>query len=211
MTEGYWATHEYSRGSILRDVNQFCGWELLQKIIQECNNTNYYRMGDSLRKRDKALIATLFETGGRISEVLALRTSNFRISPERTLVTGMIVVKNKTPTTRGTFSVKRFEPLYSIMVDWIKSRNGLLFDITPTRAYQIVSKIGDRLGIHLYDHWFRAQRASQLADEYDFTLHELLQWFSWKDYRTALRYAKLAWRKLDKKMDERFISQLNHL
>lgn len=206
MTEGYWATHKYSRGSVLRDVNQFCGWDILNKIIGEIDNTNYGRQVTLLRKRDKALVATLFETGGRISEVLALEKRNFQILPERILVTAMIVVKNKVPTTRGTFSIKRFEPLSPIMVDWIKQCNSPLFNITPTRAYQIVSAIGDRLGIHLYDHWFRAQRASQLAGEYDFTLHDLLTWFSWKDYRTAVRYAKLGWRKLDKKMDKRFIS-----
>lgn len=207
MKKGHWATHKYSRGSVQRDVKQFCGWEFLQKIIQECNNTKYYRMTDSLRKRDMALVATLFETGGRISEVLALDKDNFQILPERVLVTDMIVVKNKVPTSRGTFSIKRFEPLCPIMVDWIKQSNSPLFSITPTRAWQIVNDLGKRLGIHIYDHWFRAQRASQLASEYDFTLHELLEWFTWKDLRTALRYARLSWRKLDRKMNERFISQ----
>jgi len=93
------------------------------------------------------------------------------------------------------------------MVDWIKQCNSPLFNITPTRAWQIVNDLGKRFGIHIYDHWFRAQRASQLASEYDFSLHELLEWFTWKDIRTALRYARLSWRKLDKKMDESFISK----
>jgi len=207
VKEGYWATHVYKRSSVLRDVTEFCGWEVLQKIIQECNNTNYYRNADLLRERDKALVATLFETGGRISEVLALDKENFKIFPERILVNSMIVVKNKAPTTRGTFSIKRFEPLCPIMIDWIKQCNSPLFNITPTRAWQIVNGLGKRLGFHIYDHWFRAQRASQLASEYDYTLHDLLEWFSWKDIKTALRYARLSWRKLDKKMDERFIYQ----
>ena len=207
MKEGYWANHDYHRASVLRDIDEFCGWEFLNRLILECNDTNYYRKPDLLRDRDKALIATLFETGGRISEVLALDKRNFKILPERVLVTGMIVLKNDVPTTRGTFSVKRFEPLCPIMVDWIKQCNSPLFNITPTRAWQIMNELGNRVGTHIYDHWFRAQRASQLASEYDFTLHELLEWFSWKDIRTALRYAKLSWRKLDSKMDERFISK----
>lgn len=201
MKEGHWATHEYHRASVERDVIEFCGWDFLRKIIQECNNTNYYRRAGLLRKRDKALVATLFETGGRISEVLALEKKNFRIFPERMLVTGMIVAKNKEPTTRGTFSIKRFEPLSPIVVDWVEQSNSPLFNINSSRAWQIVNDLGNRVGIHLYDHWFRAQRASQLASEYDFTLHDLLTWFSWKDIRTALRYAKLGWRKLDGKME----------
>lgn len=96
------------------------------------------------------------------------------------------------------------------MISWIEkrsdyvfpsksSRNKLLY-LSRTRAYQILRDLGRRVGIHLYSHWFRAQRASQLASEYGFREHELLRWFSWKRYETAMRYSKLSWRDLDAKM-----------
>ncbi|MEA2089532.1 MAG: hypothetical protein U9O89_02075 [Thermoproteota archaeon] len=113
-------------------------------------------------------------------------------------------------TTRGIFTVRRFEPLAPVMISWIEkrsdyvfpsksSRNKLLY-LSRTRAYQILRDLGRRVGIHLYSHWFRAQRASQLASEYGFREHELLRWFSWKRYETAMRYSKLSWRDLDAKM-----------
>jgi hypothetical protein len=44
---------------------------------------------------------------------------------------------------------------------------------------------------HIYPHWFRAQRASQLAVEYGFSLHRLIEWFDWKSMGTAAKYAAL--------------------
>jgi len=43
--------------------------------------------------RDKALIATAFETGGRIQEVLMLKKENFTVLEDRIVVKDMPVVK----------------------------------------------------------------------------------------------------------------------
>jgi len=59
-------------------------------------------------------------------------------------------------------------------------------------------KIADE--IHLWLHWFRSQRASQLVEDYGYELMDLLNWFSWEDEKTALRYAKKGWRGLLNKM-----------
>ena len=105
------------------------------------------------------------------------------------------------------------EPLAQIVTNWIEQSEGWLFPtrkeekirrnenwISRVRAYQIVSEIGKEIGVHLYDHWFRAQRACQLASEYGFSLMELLDWFGWKHLETAKRYAKLNWQDLAKLM-----------
>jgi hypothetical protein len=55
--------------------------------------------------------------------------------------------------------------------------------------------------IHLWLHWFRSQRASQLVSDYGFSVMELIGWFSWESYDTALRYSKRGWRGLADKMD----------
>ena len=64
----------------------------------------------------------------------------------------------------------------------------------PTRTVKIDDEI------HLWLHWARSQRASQLAADYDFTEGDLLEWFGWKDIKTATRYAHKGYAKLGAKM-----------
>jgi integrase len=54
--------------------------------------------------------------------------------------------------------------------------------------------------IHLWQHWFRSQRASQLRSEYDFSEADLMEFFGWLDYKTALHYSKLGASNLAAKM-----------
>ncbi len=54
--------------------------------------------------------------------------------------------------------------------------------------------------IHLWQHWIRAQRASQLRSEYGFTEADLMEFFGWLDYKTALHYSRLGYTNLAKKM-----------
>lgn len=67
-----------------------------------------------------------------------------------------------------------------------------LFPITPTRVWQIVEDVDPTV----WPHWFRAQRASQLAREYGFDLHALMEFFQWKDPKTAVRYASMGYQGL---------------
>lgn len=227
----YWKVYgdRYERAKVT-EIESFCGWDFLLKLIKECENTEYrfspkwsdekveaYRR--RLVRRDQALIATLFETGGRVIEVLRLRRRNFSFDGRWIRVTGMQVVKRfrkdkrtgKTIpvySTRGRFSIPIDEPLVPYMVSWVKEQKDFIFPspkkdrdhLSTVRAYQIVNSIGERLGVHLYDHWFRAQRACQLAEELNFSLHELLEFFSWKHVETALRYSRLSTEALERKM-----------
>ena len=59
-------------------------------------------------------------------------------------------------------------------------------------------KISDRL--HLWLHWFRSQRASQLVSDYGYEVIDLVDYFSWERYDTALTYARKGWRGLASKM-----------
>lgn len=58
--------------------------------------------------------------------------------------------------------------------------------------------IADR--IHLWLHWFRSQRASQLVSDYGYELLDLIDYFSWEKQDTALTYARKGWRGLASKM-----------
>jgi hypothetical protein len=59
-------------------------------------------------------------------------------------------------------------------------------------------KVKDTLNLWL--HWFRSQRASQLVAEYGFEVIDLVDFFSWESYNTALTYARRGWRGLALKM-----------
>lgn len=54
--------------------------------------------------------------------------------------------------------------------------------------------------IHLWLHWFRSQRASQLVFDYGYELLDLIDYFSWERHETALIYARKGWRGLASKM-----------
>jgi integrase len=107
---GYWKTHRYRRRSIGEDeIPEFIGWDRLLQIIDACNYIDYdlyYR--DYCRERDKALIATLFETGGRVGEVLQLRRENFDFSNEKwCVVRGMPLFKRFEKTVSWYETVSR--------------------------------------------------------------------------------------------------------
>ena len=59
-------------------------------------------------------------------------------------------------------------------------------------------KISDT--IHLWLHWFRSQRASQLVSDYDFEVLDLIDFFTWERTETAVIYARRGWRGLASKM-----------
>lgn len=109
-TDGHWI--RYKRRSIgLDEIPQFIGWEKLLSLIDACNHLDYdvyYR--DYCIERDKALIATLFETGGRIGEVLALKRENFNFDAhaDYCIVSGMLLEKRfeKTGSYFETVTVK---------------------------------------------------------------------------------------------------------
>lgn len=71
LKKAYWKTHKYQRHSVKNDVKTFCGWTILLKLVEACKNP-----------LEKALIAFLFETGGRVSEVLSLTVNMFSLNGE---------------------------------------------------------------------------------------------------------------------------------
>jgi len=102
-----------------------------------------------------------------------------------------------------TFPINRGEPLVKYLVPYLENMTDpeeKLFSYRYDYAYQIATRLGKRVGLHTPPHWFRAQRASQLAFEYGFNEHDLIEFFSWKDYSTAFHYARKGYKGLAKKM-----------
>lgn len=240
---GYWASHKYCRLNVKDYVEDFCGWTPLKQFIEILGSL-----------RDQAFIATLFLTGGRVSEVLPLTRSNFEIREAQ----GVVIVKrmrllkrykklSETVDSEGrkcwitkslskkrkTFPILIREPLTPTLLKWLSQNDGLLFP-SPVKvgeglsrfwAYKLIRKIeryippslredlglnqpfivdGEKISdhIHLWLHYFRSQRASQLVADYDYKVLELLNYFSWEKPETAVRYAQKGWRGLASKMKE---------
>jgi len=195
--------------SVDRDVDEFCGWERLMSIISRAPT-----------QQDRALIATLFLTGGRVSEVLSLKRSNFDLSNKEFIVVKKMPVEKRfkvmdkvpDPSKKSgyrwltkklnydrTFPINRKEPPVPILLDWLGRFKGdeKLFDTDRTKVFLMLR----RLGPDIYPHWFRAQRASQLAVDYeDYDVYTLMDFFKWKDAKTAMKYSKLGWKGLARKM-----------
>jgi integrase len=225
----YWKAHgdDYTRASVGADVEEFVGWDVLMELVEECERSEYkpspawdldpFDYRERLVRRDQALVAALFLTGGRVSEVVGLRVGNFEVRAFDVRVKGMMVLKRykkishyldddgrkryvteKVAMTRGTFSISRDEPLVPYLLNWIKESEDYLFPspsrnlhLSRQRAYQIVTSLGDRVGVRVWNHWFRSQRASQLATEYSFDIQVLADWFKWSKLDTARIYTKL--------------------
>jgi hypothetical protein len=71
-------------------------------------------------------------------------------------------------------------------------------------------KLGNILAdkIHLWNHWFRSQRASSLKASYGFTEGDLMEWFQWLDFKTATHYAHLGYSGLANKMKGQGIGKI---
>jgi integrase len=193
--------------SVERDVQGFCGWEFLLRIREACG-----------RPVDKALIAALFETGGRVSEVLQLKKSNFVDRGEFLVVDSMPVLKKKEKSYR-TFPIPKWEPLTKDIEDYLNSyvekEGDRLFPFNRVNAFFIIRQIGGRLGDvkipfsniyanQLYPHWFRAMRATQLKSEYDFDAIALASFFGWKlpQFGVMTVYSKLSWEELSRRFNK---------
>ena len=234
--------------SVDEDVEDFCGWPFLSGLIKATRSAFM-----------QALIAALFETGGRISEVLALRKHHLQLDlhPDVLVVKRMPLLKrfrkvglvkkwkcvghckkrwNQKPApfefqihkiqeydgwaTKGvedfrTFPIRLSEPLTAHLITYsqtVRKPNGLLFPIKRSAAFVRVRKVGEALNtkipfakIHssqLYDHFFRAERACQLAFDYGFERDDLRAFFGWKPRRPDMvdKYASVGWIGLAKKM-----------
>jgi len=90
------------------------------------------------------------------------------------------------------------EPLLEYAIPYIKDSDGVLFNLSYDYYYAMCRRMDPLKGKypkvppHIFPHWWRSQRACQLASEYKFSLHELLDFFDWKDVKMGKMYASLA-------------------
>lgn len=245
--------------SVDLDIVAFCGWDFLIDLLEACESSGFG--GGDPPEFMQGLLSGLFGTGGRISEVLALRT--WMVDPY--LCDKVVVIKqmpllkrfekvgdvkkwkcvghcsrrwNRKPTPQEykehkikeytgwttkpimdhrTFPIRVDEPATPYFIDWwkrkVKAKEEVLFPINRSAAFVRVRNVGKRLDKDIpfcnirssliYDHWFRAERACQLAFDYGFDKDDMNEFFQWKERKPsmAVKYASLGWKGLAKKMD----------
>ena len=141
------------------EVEGFCGWDFLLSLVRVFNFAPY-----------QGFLACLFETGGRVSEVLELRREHFNLSyanvivVERMPVLKRYEVVGKVPDKskkRGlkwvTTSVKDYryfpirtdEPLVSYMLSWVEKcgKGERLFEFDRFQALKLLRRAGEALNM----------------------------------------------------------------
>jgi len=134
---GYWSTHEYHRMAVT-NLQGWLGWTPFMKLV-----------GLSKGSRERAFICASFATGGRITEVLALRKSNFEVLKDQgiVLIKGMALKKRYRKVeaitkedgskgwltepvlkSRAAFPIVMAEPTTGIVLDWLGGIQDLLFE-----------------------------------------------------------------------------------
>lgn len=199
-----------SKRSVERDVQEFCGWDFLMRLVKKAPSL-----------RHKAVCAGLFTTGCRVSELGKLRKGNVNLDflDHNLILFEEVPVGKRKKNIHRTFPVRADEPLVGVLLRWFRycEEMGwkLLFPWSRNTTFTMVRECGEALSdrvpfssIHssqLYPHWFRAQRAKQLRFEYDFTDENLRDWFGWayaKEGTTRMPavYGGYGWMTLAKKM-----------
>lgn len=104
-------------------------------------------------------------------------------------------------TTRKTveeireFPIPLNEPFSDILLAWLEKSSDYLFPspytgkpYTRVWAYLQIRSIGDQLGLELWPHKLRSERACQLGNK--LKAESLMERFSWEDWNTAKKYSK---------------------
>jgi len=115
------------------------------------------------------------------------------------------------------YSVKRSES--PGVQKWIEEKymldNNVRAWLSPQRAFQIVSKASERIGLvvekdrvnakGIWNHWFRSQRVTQVGRDYQFANAHKNRFFGWaqpRDATTASLYSRVGEMELEEQMIE---------
>ncbi len=166
----------------LDDIKEFLRPSQIYRLITT-RTWPYKTQWDLYHARDRALMALLYLTCGRVTEVLSLRKSQFVMDedPDFIIITNMIVVKRKkkqrkAPPIRAEVPLPKEGPLArftELVVEYLKMlpEDAELFEFKRRRAWQIVRHVTGK-----WCHYFRSQGESWYGKIYDvFGLKEFVK------------------------------------
>jgi integrase len=157
--------------------------------------------------RDRALMALLFLTAGRISEVLSLRKEQFDFEADKNFIAirNMILVKrlrtrrgkpvkHKTAPIRDEVPLPLKGPLAKftkLVLEYLKllGEDAKLFTFGRRRAWQIVRHVTEK-----WCHWFRSQAESYYGKYVFNTPFALRDFVGVSDIESLGPYVKTQWR-----------------
>lgn len=137
--------------------------------------------------RDKALVALIFLTGSRKSEILGVKKSDFRYEKDFLIVKLPILKRGKDLTK--IIPIPLIDPFTKYITQYLNKIEGKLFDITPQRVWQILIDVGVR------PHELRHSRLTEIATYMPSDV-EIYRFAGWKlpgmeDTYLHLRYEQL--------------------
>ena len=150
--------------------------------------------------RDKALLALLYLTCGRVSEVLSLKKGQFVFDedPNFVIITNMIVVKRKkkqrkAPPIRAEVPLPKEGPLAKfteLVMEYLRMlpEDAKLFEFKRRRAWQIVRHITGK-----WCHYFRSQGESWYGKVFS-NIFALKDFVGVVDASTLSDYVKTDWK-----------------
>ena len=173
-----------------RDIREYLGDSFLEDLIKECDKTPYGWDQDYFRKRDKALVATFFLTGGYVDKVLTLRKRNFDFEDEEAKIMNAFFVKKmrlgryrekrgKARWMTRTFPIFNDDPLVQHLLDWLDllgEPDDYLFRVKRATVWHIVKKLGKRVNFPISPMDLRIQRMYYLAEKRGYTHIEIQQY-----------------------------------
>jgi integrase/recombinase XerD len=124
-------------------------------LLNEIENNEYHKYLNKkivpyLKDRDKLLIEMMWELGGRISDIINLKTDN--VDFNRKMITLTVKKRhgfiNNIPVSDSLLlDISNFMRKYDI--------KGKFFHFTRQRAWEIVKGYGNKIGLNLHPHMFR--------------------------------------------------------
>lgn len=164
--------------------------------------------------RDKALMALLFLTAGRVSEVLSLRKEQFDFEADKNfiIIRNMILVKrlktrkgkrvkHRTAPIRDEVPLplkgplSRFTKLVQEYLESITDPKNKLFKFKRHRAWQIVNHVTGQ-----WCHWFRSQAESYYGKYVFNTPFALRDFVGVSDIESLGPYVKTRWKDYKEKL-----------
>lgn len=189
------------------DITKRLGLEQIYTLITE-KMWPYKENKEFYLKRDRALMALLFLTAGRISEVLSLTKEQFDFQADRNfiIIRNMILVKRLRtrkgkPVKHRTAPIRDEVPLplkgplskftklvqdYLCLIDKPEER---LFKFKRHRAWQIVNSVTGQ-----WCHWFRSQAESYYGKYVFNTPFALRDFVGVSDIESLGPYVKTQWK-----------------
>lgn len=184
----------------LKYIQYYPSPQELYKKIMESPGWHYKTDADFYHIRDRALVALTYLLGGRISEILRLRKSQFVKLKDRVVVRGIKLSKSryKNKPRRVQYREEAFLPLNGeravftqLVLDYLKliGEDAQLFMFSRVRAWQIITAI---LGVPC--HWLRAYCENYLYDSWSGDILAVSDYVK-VDPRTLQLYIRRSYRK----------------